>query len=169
MNAPGSLHMPSWLRAGSGQKSALARRLPLTLCAGDYLVHKFSPQGELLLSWGRQGTGPGELRASDRRWFAGPAATPVPDRWARAVLPRARNTSAEHFGMRPPSTSRRRARPLVRLDVPLTVHCPAPRCPHCLSQTTVSRRDLPACTERCRCRARSSISDRRTDSGLCCQ
>jgi len=28
---------------------------------GGYLVHKFSPQGELLLSWGRQGTGPGEF------------------------------------------------------------------------------------------------------------
>ncbi|MAF10992.1 hypothetical protein CMK11_11140 [Candidatus Poribacteria bacterium] len=28
---------------------------------GQYLVHKFSPEGELLLTWGRQGTGPGEF------------------------------------------------------------------------------------------------------------
>ena len=28
---------------------------------GGHRVHKFSPEGELLLSWGRQGTGPGAL------------------------------------------------------------------------------------------------------------
>ena len=28
---------------------------------GNHLVHKFSPQGELLLTWGKQGVGPGEF------------------------------------------------------------------------------------------------------------
>jgi sugar lactone lactonase YvrE len=28
---------------------------------GNHRVHKFSPEGELLLSWGKQGTGPGEF------------------------------------------------------------------------------------------------------------
>ena len=28
---------------------------------GAHRVHKFSPEGELLLSWGKQGTGPGEF------------------------------------------------------------------------------------------------------------
>jgi len=28
---------------------------------GNHRVHKFTPEGELLLSWGRQGTGPGEF------------------------------------------------------------------------------------------------------------
>lgn len=28
---------------------------------GNHLVHKFSPEGELLLTWGQQGTGPGEF------------------------------------------------------------------------------------------------------------
>ena len=28
---------------------------------GGHRVHKFSPEGELLLSWGREGTGPGEF------------------------------------------------------------------------------------------------------------
>ena len=35
---------------------------------GGHRVHKFSPEGELLLSWGRQGTGPGEFALLHNIW-----------------------------------------------------------------------------------------------------
>ena len=35
---------------------------------GGHRVHKFSPGGELLLSWGRQGTGPGEFALVHNVW-----------------------------------------------------------------------------------------------------
>lgn len=36
---------------------------------GNHRVHKFSPSGELLLSWGRQGTGPGEFALVHNVWI----------------------------------------------------------------------------------------------------
>jgi DNA-binding beta-propeller fold protein YncE len=36
---------------------------------GNHRVHKFSPEGELLLSWGRQGTGPGEFALVHNIWI----------------------------------------------------------------------------------------------------
>ena len=38
---------------------------------GGHRVHKFSPDGELLLSWGRQGTGPGEFALLHNVWVDG--------------------------------------------------------------------------------------------------
>lgn len=35
---------------------------------GNHRVHKFNPEGELLLSWGRQGTGPGEFALVHNVW-----------------------------------------------------------------------------------------------------
>ncbi len=35
---------------------------------GGHRVHKFSPEGELLLSWGREGTGPGEFALLHNIW-----------------------------------------------------------------------------------------------------
>ena len=35
---------------------------------GGHRVHKFSPEGELLVSWGRQGTGPGEFALLHNLW-----------------------------------------------------------------------------------------------------
>ena len=35
---------------------------------GGHRVHKFSPDGELLLSWGKQGTGPGEFALLHNIW-----------------------------------------------------------------------------------------------------
>ena len=35
---------------------------------GGHRVHKFTPEGELLLSWGRQGTGPGEFALLHNIW-----------------------------------------------------------------------------------------------------
>ncbi|MEE8442351.1 MAG: peptidyl-alpha-hydroxyglycine alpha-amidating lyase family protein [Dehalococcoidia bacterium] len=35
---------------------------------GGHRVHRFSPDGELLLSWGRQGTGPGEFALVHNVW-----------------------------------------------------------------------------------------------------
>ena len=35
---------------------------------GGHKVHRFSPDAELLLSWGRQGTGPGEFALVHNVW-----------------------------------------------------------------------------------------------------
>ena len=45
----------------TGLATALSGEIFVSSGYGGYLVHKFSPEGELLLSWGRQGTGPGEF------------------------------------------------------------------------------------------------------------